>query len=113
MKKSKIPYHYKSKEYSQMYYLLKKSGDIPIKNMVLPYHPITAGSLREHEPILYEDNRYIFYVTNRIWSKMTEKYMKLTILNSYSYYRVKCKDTYISLRLNLIDNINQYINNVD
>ena len=127
-----IPYHYKTKEYQHAYYELKKKGlikeKLPKKELLpkkqllpkkellpkkqkytLPYNPVTAGSFRKDEDILYEDHKYIFYFTNRIWSKMAEKYIKLQITSRRKYYILKCNNKYIQLKINLADNINEYI----
>ena len=113
-RKHNIPYPYNSIEYRHEYYQRRKKGMLenakPHKRKyTLTHTPVTAGSLRKNEPILYEDDRYIFYVTNRIWSKMAEKYLKLHVTNRRKYYIIKYKDTVINININLSDNINEYI----
>ena len=40
---------------------------------------------------------------------MAEKYIKLQITSRRKYYILKCNNKYIQLKINLADNINEYI----
>ena len=40
---------------------------------------------------------------------MAEKYIKLHVTGRRQYYTIKYKDTFISININISDNINDYI----
>lgn len=122
-----IPFPSDSPEYRHAYYLLKKNpngkctgkhsykrgpnGNKPPAEPEPEQEQDSEGAEQEPGNLLYENYYYRFYDNDMIYSKSCCKWLILNRRNQPPRFHLKLNNALITIKINIKDNIQKYINN--